>query len=261
MNEFISKLEISDCISLLGVILTGVFSCLIWRTTKKIGKRQNELQESQHKIELNKTYRELYACLQKIYKVCATFFYYVETGISSIVNENERNYFQLGIEKLENAKKEYEEHKIDIELQLSEYSMLTTNIDYLLMLIDTVYCSIRDIQIIEKTNMLNTMIKTINKEIPGYYLNGETELKNITDNDCKQVLYDVSKIISNSVWTLSDYENCSDEKCIKHVCDLLSKITDNLNIENNCRSYVKQRDKIFFDLKILDHVKEKCSLK
>ena len=115
--------------------------------------------------------------------------------------------------------------------------------------------------IFEKTNMLNTMIKTINKEIPGYYLNGETELKNIKDKDCQQVLYDVSKIISNSIWTLSDYENYSDEKCIKHVCDLLSKLTDNLNIENNCRSYVKQRDKIFSDLKILDHIKEKCSLK
>ena len=162
----LSKIEIGDWISLLGVIFTTLFACLLWRTTKKIGERQNELQENQNK----QVYRDIYICLKSIHEACTTFFYYLESGILSIVDEKERANFQTGIDKIINARKEYEKREIDIELQLSSFPLLTTSIRILLWVAESVYSHIKSIQMplnLNSESVDNNMFNTI---ITLYYL-------------------------------------------------------------------------------------------
>ena len=123
-----TRFEISDWIALADVVLTGLFSLLLWKTTQKIGKRQNELQENYNKIALNHTYRELYVFFSKLLSQCDMLFFDLETSVLAIVDERERKYFQVNIDKLEDLKKEYENHKIDFELYLSDKLMLSHSV-------------------------------------------------------------------------------------------------------------------------------------
>ena len=265
--SLISKFDISDCIALIGALLTGLFSFLIWRTTKKIGDRQNDLQERQNKIALNQIYRELYVCIKDIYRICNLFYYDLSTGIIAIVDEKERNYFQSRIDDFKRVRKEFENHSIDFELQLSNYSMLTYRIDNLLLSMDWAYSVIQSIQMpsyikddYEKVNAIKRMIETINNEKPNYYLKEITDIKTITNEEYRGILKEMSELLNNSTWDISDYSNKTDEDIIKYLNEQLFKITDNINIENDCKTIVSIRNRIFIQDNILEYVKNKCSL-
>lgn len=264
---FISKIDISDCIALIGVLLTGLFSFLIWRTTKKIGDRQNDLQERQNKIALNQIYRDLYICIKDIYRICNLFYYDLSMGIIAIVDDKERNYYQSRIDDFKRVRKEFENHSIDFELQLSNYSMLTYRIDNLLLSMDWAYSVIQSIQMpsyikddYEKTNVIKRMLETINKEKSNFYLKENTDVKAITNEEYRGILKEMSELLNNSTWDISDYSNKTDEDIIKYLSEQLCKITDNINIENDCKIIVSIRDRIFTQDNILEYVKNKCSL-
>ncbi len=264
---FISIIDISDCIALISALLTGLFSFLIWRTTKSIGDRQNDLQERQNKIALNQIYRELYRCIKDIYRICNLFYYDLSTGITAIVDEKERNYYQSRIDDFKRVKKEFENHSIDFELQLSNYSMLTHRIDNLLFSMDWAYSVIKSIQMpsyiefnYEKTNVIKRMIETINKEKPNYYLRENTNIKTITNEEYRGILKEMSDLLNNSAWDISEYSNKTDEDIIKYLNEQLFKITDTINIENDCNIIVSLRNRIFIEDNILEYVKNKCSL-
>ena len=281
---FISKFEISDWIALLGVLSSGLFSCLLLISTYKIGKRQtklqedqnklqenqNRLQENQNKMALNQMYRSLYGFLLDVKGVSLMFFYYLESGILSIVDEQEMESFKYSLEKLNKVQEDYKNHKIDIELQLSDYSMLNTNIDILLSIMESMYSNMHDLQLtLEmdlvpltnlKNDMLKKMIATINNEIPGYYLKQDVDINAITNQDTINIMCEMRKLLIDSSWELDGFVNKSDDDIIKHLMDMLAKITDNINIERDCKQFVYFRDKIFKENNILEVVKNKIAL-
>lgn len=256
----------SDVISIIGVILTGLFSFLIWRTTKKIGERQNELQESQNKIALNQTYRNLYMCLTKIENSCYSFFYDLENGILAIVDEKERDFFQRQIDDFEKVKTEYKNCRIDFELQLSDYYMLTNRIDILFSTMSYAYLEIQNLQMpsyfrqhYENTTMLKTMIDTI-KEKTGNVIISTQDIDNITNIEFRQIIEEISKLLNNSSWTIPDFYKNDDEDIINHVTEQLSMLTDNIDIKSGCKTIITIRDKVFKEDNIIEIVKNKCSI-
>lgn len=256
----------SDIITLFGVLTTGVLSFMIWRTTKKIGERQNELQEKQNKIALNQTYRNLYHCLKKIEDSCYFFFYNIENGILAIVEEKERAFFQRQIDDFEKVKKEFENYKIDFELQLSEFSMLTNRIDILFSAMNFAYLDIKSIQMpsyfrqhYENTTMLKTMIDTI-KEKTGNVIISTQDIDNITNIEFRQIIEEISKLLNNSSWTIPDFYKNDDEDIINHVTEQLSMLTDNIDIKSGCKTIITIRDKVFKEDNIIEIVKNKCSI-
>lgn len=256
----------SNVISLIGVILTGLFSFLIWRTTKKIGDRQNELQESQNKIALNQTYRNLYSCLKKIEDLCYFFFYNIENGILAIVDEKERGFFQHQIDDFEKVKKEYENCRIDFELQLSEFSMLTNRIDILFSTMSFAYLEIKGLQMpsyfrqdYESTSMLKSMIDTIKRKTENDIISTQ-DIDNITNIEYRQIIDEISKLLNNSSWTIPDFYKNADEDIINHVTEQLSMLTENIDIKSDCKTIITIRDKVFKEYNIIDIVKNKCSI-
>ena len=263
--DFISRFEIGDWIALLGVLLTGLFSFLLWKTTRKIGKRQNELQEKQNKIALNQTYRSLYSFFSKIDSVCLLYFCYLESGILSIVEEKERSKFQFSIRKLANAEEEFRNVKIDIELRLSEYPKLTDYIQDLLWTMEYVNSKIKDLQMpmnydtnSEIHDMTLKMVDTIKKKVGENSLIQHVEIDAITNSEYKKIVLEIGKIMDELSWKMDDFANCTDDDIIKHIVNMLSLINDNLSIDKECKQMVLLRDKIFKEYKIIEVVKNKC---
>jgi hypothetical protein len=112
----------------------------------------------------------------------------------------------------------------------------------------------------EKVNAIKRMIETINNEKPNYYLKEITDIKTITNEEYRGILKEMSELLNNSTWDISDYSNKTDEDIIKYLNEQLFKITDNINIENDCKTIVSIRNRIFIQDNILEYVKNKCSL-
>lgn len=264
---FISKIDISDCIALFGALLTGLFSFLIWRTTKKIGDRQNELQEKQNKIALNQTYRTLYLCLKKIEDLCYFFFNNIENGILAIVDEKERDFFQRQIDDFEKVKKEYENCKIDFELHLSDFPILSNRIDLLFSAMSFAYLEIKSLQLpsyfrqdYQNNSMLKTMIKILNKGRTENIIISAQNIESITNIEYRQIIDEISKLLNNSSWTISDFYEKTNEDIINHITEQLSMLTNNIDIKSDCKTIITFRDKVFKEDNIIEIVKNKCSL-
>ena len=67
-------------LTLVSIIVTGVFSFILWKTNKEIGKRQNELQEQQidiqkrqHILDCKRTYKPLLEDLNKLHEFACFF--------------------------------------------------------------------------------------------------------------------------------------------------------------------------------------------
>lgn len=280
MNWFcnvIFNMDTSDYIALAGVLCTGLFSWLLWKTTKKIGNKQNELQENQtklqeyhYKLESNKAYRNLYLCLTDVKQICDEFFYFIEIGIMSIVDERERQYVQSFYERVEELNKEIKACRVDMELQLTGYPYLTHDLDMLYISMYSIQLNIKSIQmplkLIEKndyrqTEILKKIIQTVNSKIPNYYININTDINNLSDNDYYNILNETRKIMVNGSWQMEKFVDNTDNEIIKHISDELSCLTDNVSIESWCNKFVEIREKIFTKYNVLDIVKEKCVLK
>lgn len=263
--DFISRFEIGDWIALLGVLLTGLFSFLLWKTTRKIGKRQNELQENQNKIALNQTYRSLYSCFSKIDSVCSLYFYYLESGIISIVEEKERSKFQFSIRKLAIVEEEFKNVKIDIELQLARYPKLTDYIQDLLWIMDYVNSKIKDLQLPMNYDansgvhdMTLKMVDTIKKKFGESSLIQHIDIDTITDLEYREIVFETGKIMDKLSWEMGDFANSTDDDTIKHLVNMLSQINDDLSIDKECKQMVLLREKIFNEYKILEVIKNMC---
>ena len=145
--------------------------------------------------------------------------------------------------------------------------MLTYRIDNLLLSMDWAYSVIQSIQMpsyikddYEKRNAIKRMLETINKENSNYYLKENTDIKTITNEEYRGILKKMSELLNNSTWDISDYSNKTDEDIIKYLNEQLCKITDNINIENDCKTIVSIRNRIFIQDNVLEYVKNKCSL-
>lgn len=275
--NFISNLDTSDYIELAGVLCTGLFSWLLWKTTKKIGNKQNELQENQtklqeyhYKLESNKAYRNLYICLSDVKQICDEFFYFIEIGIMAIVDERERQYAQSFYDRVERLNQEIKTCRIDMELQLTEYPYLTHDIDILYISMYSILLDIKNIQIplnlIDKndyiqTNMLKKMIEYVNINIPNYYINGDSDINKLTINDYYNIINETRKLLIAFSWQLEKFVENSDNDIIKHLAEELSCLTDNVSVELWCNKFVEIREKIFTKNNVLDIIKEKCVLK
>lgn len=188
-------------------------------------------------------------------------------GIIAIVDEKERNYYQSRIDDFKRVRKEFENHSIDFELQLSNYSMLTYRIDNLLLSMDWAYSVIQSIQMpsyikndYEKTNVIKRMLETINKVKSNYYLKENTDIKTITNEEYRGLLKEMSELLNNSTWDISVFSSKTDDDIIQYLSEQLYKITDNINLENDCKIIVSIRNRIFIQDNILEYVKNKCSL-
>lgn len=270
-------MEPRDVISLLGVICTGLFSWLLWKATRNIGNKQNELQEYQNKLqeyhnrlESNKAYRDIYICLNEVNKTCKMFFYYVEVGIIAIVDEKGRTSAQVFFDKIDNMNKEINVHRINMELQLTEYPKLTHDLDLLYLYMVFIHSSIKNAQMpsditkerdIDKINILKNIIITLNDKIPNYHINQNTKIDDINNYEYSKILKEIRKILIDKYWSLEKFFENSDDEIIKHIVEEISYITDDITIESWCKQVVEIRERIFTENKILDKVKEKCVLK
>jgi len=270
-------METSDYIALADALFTGLFAFLLWRTTKRIGKKQNELQENQtklqeyhYKLELNKAYRNLYICLKDTQQICKEYFYYLERGIMAIVDKREKQYFQSFYDRIEAVYKEIKIHQVDMELQLTEYPTLTHDLDDLYLSMCSIQLDIKSIQIpltlidnkdFWQKEMLNKMIQLINVNIPNYYVNVNSDINKLSTNDYANIANETRKIMLAYSWQLEYFFEKSDDEIIKHISDVLSCLTDNTSICSWCKHLVEAKKRIFTKNKALDLVKEKCMLK
>ena len=268
IKEFVLKLGISNCIALLGVLVTALFSFVLWWTTRQIGKRQNEIQERQYKIELNKVYRSLYGLFSEIEKVCNAFFYNIETGVLATVDETERNLFRRDIEKIDDIQNKLTQSEVDIKLQLPDYQLLVYEADILLVIIRTVYFSIQNLQIpFEKRHaddktldMIRRVIATINNDGRGNDLLQNVDIESVTNEQYVLVLYEIRKVLGESSWEIENYVKRSDDEKINYIKGRLAILDESINIEKDCKNFVYYRNRIFVKANILEAIKKKCEL-
>ena len=263
--DFMSRFEIGDWIALLGVLLTGVFSFLLWKTTRKIGKRQNELQENQNKIASNQIYRKLYACLNDVQTTCDWFPYYLENSIFEIVSGSKLVFCIEYIDEINRLKNKVNICEIDINLQLTKYPQLYSNIILLLTNMGMAYSEIKRLKMpstsdkmdIMNVDTLKTMIKTLKKDNPNY----NVDIDNITNKEYTDVLRKTTAILYKSKWEIKDYFRNSYEDRINYISERLSMLNENNYIEEYCKNIIYYRRQIFEQKNgALDFVKEKCKL-
>ena len=268
IKEFVLKLGISNCIALLGVLVTALFSFVLWWTTRQIGKRQNEIQERQYKIELNKVYRSLYVLFSEIEKVCNAFFYNIETGVLATVDETERHLFERDIEKIDDIKNKLTQSEVDIKLQLPDYQLLVYEADILLVIIRTVYFNIQNLQIpFEKRHandktldMIKRVIATIKNDGRGNDLLQNVDIESVTNEQYLVVLYEIRKALGKSSWEIENFVKRSDDEKINYLKGRLAMLDESLNIEKDCKNFVYYRNRIFVKANVLEAIKKKCEL-
>lgn len=265
-------MENYDCLKIwieaISAFFTILLSLFLWISTRRIGNRQNELQENQNKTELNKIYLSLYNCLSNIKSICDNFFYHIEVGISSIVDEKENLAYKLYITEFNSIQKEYKDNRIYIKLYLNDYPKLVDNIDALLFHIQTVYSSINSLQMsnymtdgnYERMRMTEKMIQSVGKSLPGYFLTEITDISTISEKDYRDLLYRVRNIMLETSWTLDKFKTNSDKDNINHIKDCFSMFTENINIEQYCIQFIKLKDKVF-DNNLLNNIEQIFKIK
>lgn len=263
---FISNLNNSDWISLLGVIVSALFSLILIIATCRIGKVQNRLQEKQNKIASNQIYRALYVCLSDVRNACNMFPNNLEYSFHEIISGNELVYCVENRKKINDLITNVNSCKIDIELQLKEYPLLYSNLMILLYNMDFAYSwvighkmpSTSSKMDFRNVDTLKTIIKTIKEEYPDC---NNIDTENITDIEYKDVLRKASQLFLKSRWDMNDYNKMSYNDRVNYLNKRISMLTDDKSIERVCKNIADYRIKIFEQKKgALDFVKEKCKL-
>lgn len=262
ISLFINNLNNSDWIALLGVIVSALLSLILIIATYRIGKVQNGLQEKQNKIASIQIYRALYICLSDVRNACNMFPLDLESKIPYLFDEYENDFCQKDIDKINNLINLVNNYEVDMEIQLTEYHGLHSNIMLMLYSMEMVYSKIKRLKMpsdLEKLSSENIdMLKNIIKEnCPDCDINIET----ITNRDYKDVLHKVWSILIKSTWKGEDYVKSSYADKIKHTKTKLSMLTSDNFLEGNLRAIEFCRNQIFETKNgVMDFLKSKCKL-